>query len=361
MSHRPFPTIDTSLLDAPPVSRRKADEWPQPPYAWRHAAVAAEGPRPCRIETVNGTSITAQLLSVDWARESLAITVSAGGTPARVPFASFVRLTLTDPLKPMLNAQGAPVRPLPIAAERRHHRIHLARRDAVLEGYTVGYLEEAEGLFLFVPTPDEQGLLRAFLPRTACSRYEFSSTAEEAAARHWVATPEALLQALAAQSSKPIPPLGRSLLDLGLITDEQLQRALQASASDRPLGERLVSAGLLTRSGLQTALAHKMGYPIIDLTRFPVDPAAVQLVPLRLALSSRALPVMIHDARLIVATESTLRLQKLKEVGQTAGLTVVPALAPRHQIRAMLSRLWQRDVWSHNVTDSPSGFFATTV
>jgi hypothetical protein len=80
---------------------------------------------------------------------------------------------------------------------------------------------------------------------------------------------ESLLKALDEQSGKPIPPLGQSLIELGLVTDEQLQKALDERNGELPLGERLVASGVLTRSGLQTALAHKMGYPIIDLNRFP--------------------------------------------------------------------------------------------
>lgn len=357
---KPFPTIDTRLLDEPIVSRRKPDDWPEPPFAWRHLPVPA-GPQPCRLETVTGTAIDAQLLAVDWSGQSLTITVSVGGAPAQIPFRSFVRLTLTEPLQAVLNARGVPARPLPVAAQRRNFRLHLQRAGGVQEGHTVGYVEDSDGLFLYVSTPDERGLQRVLVPRAAYVRCDFSVTAEEAAARNWIATPEALLEALAAQSAKPIPPLGQSLLELGLVTDEQLQRALHDRSSELPLGERLVAAGTLTRSGLQTALAYKMGYPIIDLARFPIDAAAVQLVPLRLALAARALPVLLHGHRLVVAVDSTLRLQKLKDVGVRAGLSVVPVLAPRHQLRGVLSRMWQQDIWSHNVGDSVSGFFATTV
>ena len=359
MTPRPFPQIDTSLLDAPVVSGRKPDEWPEPPFAWRHHAVPP-GPQRCRLETPTGTAIDAQLVGVDWQKPSLAITVSTGGAPAQVPFKSFVRLTLTEPLQPLLRSDGLPARPLPIAAQRRNFRLHLQRPGAVQEGHTVGTVEDDDGLFLFVPTSDERGLVRVLVPRAAYARCEFSATAEEAAARNWIATPEALLQALEAQASKPIPPIGKSLVELGLVTEEQLQRALADRGDERPLGERLVAAGTLTRSGLQTALAHKMGYPVIDLTRFPIDPSAVQLLPLRLALAARALPVLLHGQRLVVAVDSTLRLQRLKDVARPAGLSVAPVLAPRHQLRGVLSRMWQQDVWSHNVGDA-SGFFATTV
>jgi hypothetical protein len=357
---KPFPQIDTSLLDVSQAPARKPDEWPEPPFAWRHVSVVP-GPQRCRLETLTGTAIDAELLGIDWATESLTLRVSAGGSAATVPFRSFQRLTLTEPLHPILNARGMPARPLPIATLRRNYKLHFARPGVVQEGRTVGYLEEPEGLFLFPPTADERELLRVLVPRPAYARCDFSATAEEAAARHWIATREALLKALDEQSGKPIPPIGQSLLELGLVTDEQLQKALDDRSSELPLGERLIALGVLTRSGLQTALAHKMGYPIIDLTRFPLDDAALRLVPLKQALAMRALPVLLLQGRLIVAMESTQRLQKLKDLGRTGGLSIVPVLAPRHQLRAVLSRLWQTDIWSHNVGDSVSGFFPTTV
>jgi len=357
---KPFPQIDTRLLDTSLAPTRKPDEWPAPPFAWRHMPVAP-GPQRCRLETPTGTAIDAELLGLDWAAQSLTLRVSAGGSAATVPFKSFMRLTLTEPLKPVLNTKGLPARPLPIATLRRNYRLHLARPGAVQEGRTVGYLEEPDGLFLFPPAADERGLLRVLVPRAAYERCDFTATAEEAAARDWIATRESLLKALDEQSGKPIPPLGQSLIELGLVTDEQLQKALDERNGELPLGERLVASGVLTRSGLQTALAHKMGYPIIDLNRFPLDDAALRLVPLKQALALRALPVLLHQDRLIVAMESTQRLQKLKDLGRTGGLSVVPVLAPRHQLRAVLTRLWQTDVWSHNVGDSVSGFFATTV
>ena len=51
----------------------------------------------------------------------------------------------------------------------------------------------------------------------------------------------------------------------------------------------LVAAGMIKRSDLRTALAHKMGYPLVDLTRFPVDPVAAAKLSHRLAVLYRAI------------------------------------------------------------------------
>jgi hypothetical protein len=57
------------------------------------------------------------------------------------------------------------------------------------------------------------------------------------------------------------------LLELGLVNEEQLTRALtqQRTSRGRPLGELLVQQGALTREGLERALsvkqAHSAGAP----------------------------------------------------------------------------------------------------
>ena len=103
-----------------------------------------------------------------------------------------------------------------------------------------------------------------------------------------------------------------------------------------------------------------MGYPLVDLSRFPVDPVAVQKLPQRLALWSRALPLMIDGPRLIVAVDKPSRAVKLGALHAYAQLTVVPVLASKAQLILALSRLSQQDIWSQNVATRVE-FFATTL
>jgi hypothetical protein len=67
--------------------------------------------------------------------------------------------------------------------------------------------------------------------------------------------------------------VGEVLLELGFVTQGQLERALRDGTDDsaRPLGERLVASGVIDRADLQTALAFKMGTPMVDLARFPIE------------------------------------------------------------------------------------------
>jgi hypothetical protein len=92
-----------------------------------------------------------------------------------------------------------------------------------------------------------------------------------------------------------------------------------------------------------------MGYPLVDLTRFPVDLQAARKLPLKLATESRALPLMVHGERLIVAVHRPAHLEKLHTLHVFTGMKLVPVLSSKAQIMLALSDLAQQDVWSHNV------------
>jgi hypothetical protein len=118
-----------------------------------------------------------------------------------------------------------------------------------------------------------------------------------------------------------------------------LQRVQQRLDGKTALGEALVGAGLLSRTDLQTALAHKMGYPVVDLERFPLDRLALSMIPRDVAIAHRLMPLMRDGERLIVAVDRPGRVLKLREHEAYARLPLVPVLALKAQILQALERL----------------------
>jgi len=348
----PFPTL---IVDTP-----ERWQWPAPPLAWRHRpAPDHDVPQPCCIESRSGTEIDGEMLGFDPATRTLVFRSSATSPAVELPFARIRRLTLKSPLQPVVQTGPVPVERLPAAAHERDYRLQSTAGASVISGRTAGRVEAPEGLYLFTPVEEEAALQRVFVPRTAYTLAEFGASAEEVAARMWIASPTELLAAIERQQRMPIRPLGQSMLELGLLTPTQLERALARQTRDVPLGESLVAAGLISRSNLQTALAHKMGYPLVDLTRFPIDPKAIAKMPLRIAAGFRLMPLMIDGDRLIVAVDKPARVVKLKAVHAVAEVTVVPVLASRMQILLAQERQKQ-DIWSGHVAERV-GFFSTTV
>jgi hypothetical protein len=333
-----------------------------PASARRFAPPPALGTaQPCQIETPTGQKLQGVMLDFDPVKRRLQFRASSGGTDASLPFTGVRRLTLTAALLPAARTADAPrERPPPVAQERDYTLQQVGHATTVpLTGRTAGHVLAAEGLYLFSPAQDDGAPCRVFVPRTAYSRCEFGPSAEELAARHWIASPAKLIEALAQQERAPVLPLGQALLALGLLTQAQLDRVLQRVDGKTALGETLVESGLVSRSDLQTALAHKMGFPLVDLERFPLDPQALALLPRRLAISHRVLPLMLEKERLIVAVDRPGRVLKLRQLEAYAQMPIVPALALKSQILVALNRQ-SGDGWNLNVSERVN-FFATTI
>jgi hypothetical protein len=139
-------------------------------------------------------------------------------------------------------------------------------------------------------------------------------------------------------------PIGQSILALGLLTQAQLDRALAKPSGGVPLGEALVAAQLISQADLHTAIAHKMGYPMVDLRRFPVDPLAAAKVPKDQLVRHRMLPLMVDGGRLIVAVDRPSRVVDLRSLHLYVQTTIIPVLASSTQIGIALERM-SGDVW----------------
>ena len=336
-------------------------QWPDPPFAWPHRPAPDLGsPQPCRIDATRGVTVQGTLLGLDTGADSLRFELPGTHQPGTVYFKRIRRLTLLTPLQQSAEIRGAPVEAVPLAAQERDY--HVANDDGgpELTGRTLGHVETDKGMFLFTPVEGARSLLRVFLPRAAYSSCRFGRSAQEKAAERWIADPAALWSAIEHQKRMPVHRIGQSLIDLGLVTPAQIEHALAQPGADAPLGERLVAMGVITRADLQTALAHKMGYPLVDLAKFPIDPALSGLLPRDLALRYKALPLMAEGNRLVVAVDRPQRLAKLQALSKFSGVTLIAVLASKHQIMVALARQTQCDPWFTTAGVRP-GFFATTI
>jgi len=329
--------------------------WPLPSAGKRHVPPPPGTPQACRIETQSGITLEGVMLDFDPVKRRLQMRTTAAGPDVSLPFARLRRLTLSNPLPPAATRAGAARAHMPASMQERDYRLQQVGDTPTppLAGRTAGHVEAAEGMYLYSPLGDDGTIQRVFVPRTAYSRCEFGASAEELAARHWLASPAQLLDALSRQQQLPVIPLGQSLLELGLLTQVQLDRTLAGLGGKTALGEALVGGGLVSRTDLQTALAHKMGFPLVDLAHFPQDPAAVALLPLQVAISHRVMPLLLEQQRLVVAVDRPGRVLKLRQLDTFARMEIVPALALKSQILLAMKRQ-SGEVSSRNVPEGVS-------
>src|SRR5688572_27348714 len=151
------------------------------------------------------------MLGFDPSAKCVAFRIGGKGQLVDIPFVRFRRLTLTMPLQQAPTMPGAPVERVPAAAQEREYTLQGDDLTEPLAGRTAGFVETKDGLYLFAPVNEESSVQRLFVPCSAFTRREFGPSAEEVAARRWIASPADLREALAQQQRKPVLPLGYSL------------------------------------------------------------------------------------------------------------------------------------------------------
>jgi len=117
-------------------------------------------------------------------------------------------------------------------------------------------------------------------------------------------------------------PLGRILLNKGLITEDQLHIATQEqSKSHQPLGRLLVRLGFVSEVSIRDVLSEKLGQESVELANTIIDPCALalipkevarryQLLPLGLDKSARTLTLAAADPDNIIALDQVRALLK---------------------------------------------------
>ncbi len=99
-------------------------------------------------------------------------------------------------------------------------------------------------------------------------------------------------------------PIGRRLIEKGIISKDQLEIALKVQrSSDEPImiGAVLVQLGFLTESTLSELLSEQTGNEQLDLSSTIIDPNMVKQVTKDVAQSYKAVPVMLEGDTVHVA------------------------------------------------------------
>jgi len=140
--------------------------------------------------------------------------------------------------------------------------------------------------------------------------------------------------------------LGDVLVDSGLLTPEQLDRALteqrNAAGPRRRLGQVVSDLGLASERAVAEALANLLGLEMIDLSRLVPAPDVVRLLPRAIAERTRVLVLDRHPngGLIVAATDPTnvLALDDVKLYTRTNELHV--KVATDSQIRERIARAW---------------------
>ena len=133
--------------------------------------------------------------------------------------------------------------------------------------------------------------------------------------------------------------LGQILIELGLITPEQLETALdEHQKTPKALGRVLIDLGMIKEADLVRALAEQVGLEFVDLTDTQIDPASTALLPEALARRYRALPIGDRDGKLLVAMADPRTSIALDDIRTITGRDVQPVVATSADVEAAIAK-----------------------
>jgi type IV pilus assembly protein PilB len=133
--------------------------------------------------------------------------------------------------------------------------------------------------------------------------------------------------------------LGQILIELGLITPEQLESALEEhQKTPKALGRVLIDLGMIKEADLVRALAEQVGLEFVDLNDTQIDPASTALLPEALARRYRALPIGDRDGKLLVAMSDPANVYALDDIRTITGREVQPVVATSADVEQAIQK-----------------------
>jgi len=134
------------------------------------------------------------------------------------------------------------------------------------------------------------------------------------------------------------PRIGEILLDYGLITQEQLVRALdrQVETGNR-LGSVLEGLGFLDSDTLLSVLGKQYDRPFVNLYEVKVPPEILELLPFEQVKSHKILPINKSDNTLSLAMVDPDDTTAIQNVEAAIGGIVRPHVVPNYQMDKAIS------------------------
>src|SRR5687767_241328 len=149
-----------------------------------------------------------------------------------------------------------------------------------------------------------------------------------------------------ASMAVPVPATAERIGDLlmreGLITREQLDRALQEQKQNGTrVGYNLVKLGFVQETEITRMLARQYRMPAVDLSKFDVDPRIAKLIPTDLATKHLVLPLKRDGRTLTVAMADPTNIGVIDDLKFITRYDIFPVIAGEYTLRAAIEKYYE--------------------
>ena len=122
--------------------------------------------------------------------------------------------------------------------------------------------------------------------------------------------------------------LGELLIKAGIITEEQLNKALELKKKkNKKLGSILIELGYVSEEDITEVLSQQFGVPAINLSNFEIDPEILKLVPAEVARKYKLIPVSRSGSSLTIAMADPTNVFAQDDIKFMTGYHVEPVVA----------------------------------
>lgn len=136
--------------------------------------------------------------------------------------------------------------------------------------------------------------------------------------------------------------LGEMLLKVGALDEAQLEQVLHAqSIYGGRLGTNLVEMGLVTEEELARVLSDQLGVPYVEPTALESVPETLlRIIPLETVERYRVLPLALEGKRLTLAMADPASFNAIEEIAFGTGLVIIPKVCSELRLSLALERLY---------------------
>jgi type IV pilus assembly protein PilB len=148
-------------------------------------------------------------------------------------------------------------------------------------------------------------------------------------------------------------PLGELLVDINVISREQLDEALalQTSTGGKPLGDVLLSMGYITEKQLMKALEYRYKIPFVDLSSIDIPSEMSQYISDETARKYTIAVIAKEGRQLTVATSDPMNFHAIDDVRLESKMDVKTVLATATEIKSAIVKLYETTQTNEAVED----------
>jgi len=139
--------------------------------------------------------------------------------------------------------------------------------------------------------------------------------------------------------------IGEMLLKGNLLTADQLRNALETQDRTKErIGTILVKAGFIKEEELLAFLGRQFSLPVVDLSKYEINPDVVRLLPEDMVQKHLALPINRVGAKMIVAVADPSNMAIVDGIGFKTGYSVELVLASERDITTAINKFFDRSM-----------------